>query len=623
MTKDVSESQKKLDEIADVLSGKSTSGKQSLSSSLGILDFNTLTDTSDIFSDFAGSSIFNQSSSSSITGLEGDALYQRASSQCAAITRESCAGGSAMFDLASSAYSIMITQDCNIFEKDLNTKKEVAATKVREAEQILREARLEDYRAHNSKDFNECLTKVENDVQEKACGANYEKCLDYTGKYIDAITGEPKYESIFDISSIAPKLVDNGDILAANPRWNTELEEKRKYAEQSLDGCRSLAPDVWNDFKRMTLIRIAQAQDDVVQRAIDNCISYIKECYDQQTGKLNDWGSTGDDQYNFTAGSIVTARATCYERVMGCAALYGGSEGCQYDRATGKFSVVNGQKCGLQALLTFADTVDSAKVASACEDTLNARAHELCDPQTTYKMNLDGTYQLDAFGEQIVSQYPDGCASMPKSQLRADLTAHAQRMCALDMIRNDKSNTIGDSSAFTTETVNRVIKSIFDKLNIAFTTGCEDSGGVWYDDGIAAAASWTSGNLTINDLNQDYYKTYYGGTSLQSILGSIKAGDMGVCLEASVSKSCEAAGGTYNGSECTGLNYNQMCNWLNGEPDESSKTCSISITLGRKPTPIFGGGKLTTPVVSNETDTVVPTPTLTPIVSGPVKYKLP
>ena len=578
--KDTSASQKLLDEIGDILSGKKSSSTKNTSVSLGIINFGSFSDVGDIWSDSGSSSIFNQRSVDDISGLEGDALYKRASSQCAAITRDSCSSD-ALFNLASSAYSIMVTQDCNVVEKSINAKKESVTQTVRKAESLLREARLEEYRAHNSQDVNECLEKVEEAMtQPLVCGENYIKCLDYTGKYINATTGEPIYNELFNISSIAPNLVD-GDIIAANSRWSQELENKRQYAATALDTCRSLAEDVWYEFKRMTLIRIAQKQDEVVQNAKDSCISVIKDCYNNQTGELNEFVEV-DDQYNFGAGAVVMARATCYDKVMACAALYGDADGCQYDRATKKISAIKDKKCGLQALLTFVDTVDSSKVAAECETTLTARAHELCTPTSgTYKIDANGNYIMDSLtGDRVLAKYPDRCANMPKSQLRADLTEWANKFCALDMVRDDASAT------FNTDIANRVIKNIFDELGLGFAVGCEEKNGVWYDDNVAVI--FESGALTVSDLNEDFYNTYYGGTSSQSILSSVKAGDIGLCLaNLTPEQICEKLpGGIQTGfdsqtRQCT-LSPNhraELCSWLGGKPGKNNDQCNLLSTF--------------------------------------------
>lgn len=573
--KDTSASQKLLDEIGDILSGKRSSSNKSASSSLGIINFGSFSDLGDIWSN-SDNSIFNRSSVDNISGLEGEALYKRASSQCAAITRDSCSSD-ALFNLASSAYSIMITQDCNIVEQSINAKKESVSQTVRKAESLLRDARLEEYRAHNSQDFNACLDKVE----EAVCGEDYIKCLDYTGDYINQTTGKPIYNQLFKISEITPKLGDD-DVLTANPRWNQELENKRQlYAVTALDGCRDLAEDVWNEFKHIAMIKIAQKQDELVQNAKDSCVSVIKDCYNYQTGELNDFAEV-DDQYNFGAGSVVVARATCYDKVMACAALHGGSDGCQYDRTTRKISAIEEKKCGLQALLTFVDTVDSSKVAAECEKTLTARAHELCTPASgTYKTDVNGNYVIDKItGDYVLAEYPDRCASMSKSQVRADLTDWANKFCALDMVRDDASAT------FNTDIANRVIKNIFDELGLGFAVGCEEKNGVWYDDNVAVI--FESGALTVSDLNEDFYNTYYGGTSSQSILSSVKAGDIGLCLANLTPKQiCEKLpGGIQTGfnsqtRQCT-LSQNhraELCSWLGGKAGKNSDQCNLLSTF--------------------------------------------
>ncbi len=577
MAIDTSESQRKLDEIGEILSGNKSSSNSTSLSSLGIIDFGDFSDIGDIWNDKGtSSSIFSRRKVEDISGLEGAALYQRASSQCASVTRNNCQSD-VMFNLASSAYSILVTQDCNVFEKDINIKKEQVTQSIRDAEKALRNARLDEYRARNSDDVNECLAKVEESIMQ-ICGSGYEKCLDPTGKYINRQTGEPKYDELFNIRSIAPNLVDSGDILTANAAWNSELDSYKIYAETALNNCVDLSDVVWREFKRMALIKIAQAQDDKVQQAKDECISVIKDCYDYQTGELTDFADTGDARLNVNAVGRVTARSVCYEKVMQCAALYGDPDGCVYDRTTRKISAsgVSGKKCGLQTLLTFVDSVDSAKVAKACEEALDEYAHERCQPKTTYKQWPNGVDMVDTLtGEKIVSEYPDGCMYESKKLLRNDLTQHARTVCALDMIKNDESNTIGDSSAFNTDIVERVIKNIFDSLNLSFSMGCEDEdvGGVWLDT-IELTVAVLEG-LTVSDLNEQFYNKYYGGTSLTSILASVKQGDIGACVK-TTQQLCLAIGGTKTD---TGCDVNSLlperCEWLDGIWDYTNQVCTI------------------------------------------------
>lgn len=559
--KDTSASQKMLDEIGDILSGKKTTNNMS-PASIGILDFGSLSDVGDIWSD-SGVSMFNSRSGDNISSLEGRALYQRAASQCAAITRDTCSGDT-MFNLASSAYSILVTQDCNVFEKSINAKKENVMQVVRQAEKLLRDARLEEYRAHNSQDFNDCLSRVEEAItQDGACGPNYQQCLDYTNTYINS-DGTPK-PTLFKLTSIAPVLSD-GDIVKMNSPYDNMLEKKKMFVTTALDTCRSLADDVWTEFKRNAIIRIAQAQDDIIENFKDSCVQKIKDCYiTQDEGADLTEGVVTDKKLDTSAGRAVYVRDACQADVMACAAMYGDADGCVYNRSTRKIEKArDGANCGLNSLLAYVDMVDSARVAQGCENALIGYAKERCSGT--------GMKPDPITGLMVNETYPDGCTLHPitKTQIRAELLDHAKEYCALDWA--------GDSG-LNMDTVNRVIKNLFDELGLAWTKGCEDVGGVWMDAPTAIAET-----LTISDLNQEYYKKYYGatsaGTTLNSILASIKGklGDMGVCVNANGPQMCENVSGdskNWSGGQCTVDDnwYQQQCGLLGG--NFQNKVCQV------------------------------------------------
>ena len=381
--KDTSASQKMLDEIGDILSGKKSKTNNNSSISTGILDFGDLSDIGDVWSSNS-STIFNSRNVDSMSGLEGYALYKRAASQCADLVEEICSGDS-VFNLASSAYSIMVTQDCNILEKSINAKKENVMKTVKQAEKLLREARLEEYRAHNSQDVNECLTRVEMALLSPvACGNNYEKCLDYTGLYIDSNTGNPISHQLFNLTNISPELGDI-DVIKANPRWDEFLEGKKMFATTALDTCRSLADTVWTEYKRSAMIRIAQMQDAKIEEFKNSCVQTIKECYNTNDETLNDMTSDvlTNTTYDVSASRAIAVRNMCYQDVMACAAMYGDENGCEYNSRTRKITARENAECGLKALLAYVDTVDSARVAQGCEAALVAKAHDMCDPLDT------------------------------------------------------------------------------------------------------------------------------------------------------------------------------------------------------------------------------------------------
>ena len=512
--------QKLLNSIGDVLSGKKTQ-KQSLS--LGVLDLSGFgSGNDDIFG--ASSSSFFGDSTTNMADLEGKALYDNASKQCVEITRASC-GSDAMFNLAKSAYSIMITQDCNLYEKNINAKKASVEETVRTAEKYLRDARLEEYRAHNSQDVNERLSKVEAAIkQPTACGENYEKCMDYTGLYVNASTGEPILsQALFKLNSIIV-LDGTADVLKANPEFNKNLESKKMFAQTALDTCRDKADIVWDEFKRAALIRISQAQDDMIQQVKDSCVTTIKECYDTQSGAMKEMDTT--KMQSTDAIAAVTARGMCYDRVQACAALYGDPDGCKYDDKTKKLFAVEGKKCGLQSLLTLVDTIDSVKVAEGCEAALTKYAHELCDEDI-------GTENPVKYGK---------CKTMPEEQLRAAMDLRMDTFCAQDLVKNDESNTIQDQTAFNMNIMNQLIKNIYDELGIQFTAGCEHD--------TEFEGTWVSGDELANPnpsiLVQEFYQKYYG-TKITSVaqIEKLNLKSFGWCVNQSVSTQCDALGEKY------------------------------------------------------------------------------
>lgn len=551
--KDTSASQKLLDNISDVLSGKQAVATQKTGlNSLGILDFSGFGgDNDDIWSG-GSSSIFGGDKTVNLAELEGKALYDSATKQCSEVVRESC-GSDAMFNLTRSSYSILISQDCSAFEKNINAKKSSVEETIRTAEKYLRDARLEEYRAHNSADVNECLANVEKAMKQSvACGEDYEKCMDYTGQYINTTTGEPIFsQALFGLNKLI-NLNGSGDVLGSNAEFDKFLDGKRMFAETALNSCRDIADTVWYEFRRSALIKIAQAQDEKIQQIKDSCVTTIKECYDTQTGALKGMDTTESQATGAIAAA--TARGMCYDRVQACAALYGDPNGCKYDSSTKKLEDAgSGKKCGLKALLTFVDTVDATKVAEGCQAALTKYAHELCDPKI-------------GSGEDMV--YPMGCATMAKSELRAAMDLRMNTFCAKDLVNNDDSRTIqsletNDATAFNLDTMNQVIKSIYDELGIAFTSGCEDEGGHW------VSATEQANPLTAV-LNQKFYKKYYGVTIMNtSQINDFNLAEVGWCIDADDAALCAAIGGTSSALGCEPIDpdwYQDMCeNALGGE----------------------------------------------------------
>ena len=524
---DVSGAQSILNEIGDLLSGKKKAGQQQESQTmdLGSLDFTVNID--DIWG--SSNSMFDSGGRSgpNMAELEGKSLYNEASKQCLELTADACTSD-AVLNMATSAYDIMITQDCNLYEKKIDSQREAVMKTVREAEKILREARLEEYRSHNSADVNECIAKVTDALtEETACGDNYRRCLDYSGAYISQSTGEPIYSPrLFEIVNLITLdgASGNGDVLGENKKFNDFLDTKRVFAEKALDSCRDIAETVWTEFKRGALIEIAQAQDEKIEEVKNSCVETMAECYDTQSGQLATFG--GDSGKYAGAVSANAARAMCLDKVTACAMLYSdksSQEGvkCEFD-GNGKFkgSVAAQRSCGLTELLNLVNTVDSIKINQGCSEALTTYAQELCAPASSESDRAYpwGCRNLDV---NIVLTNPD-----PKS-LQGMLKKRSEVYC---VEASSDDNTL---KLETDEMITRLVENIASELDAMFTDECEKLDAIWMsvgDDGTAVAPGMKR--------EDKFYNTVLATTS-SSAAGQVFESGHGACVLDSVKFQCE------------------------------------------------------------------------------------
>ncbi len=484
--KDTSGAQSILNEIGDLLSGKKkASSGQNATTSLGIMSLDFSGDIGDIWSGGDASSIFDTSTGVDLTSLEGQDLFNAANKQCLQLVSEQC-DSSAVLNMSTSAYGIMITQDCNAYEKKVNAQREAVKQTVRQAEKYLREARLEEYRSHNSADVNECISKVKAALTtDVACGANYKRCLDYSGAYINQTTGEPIYsprlfelENLISLGGAEAEL----DLLGQNAKFNKFLDDKRMFAKTALDSCRDISDIVWTEFKRTALIEIAQAQDEKIEEVKTSCVSTMAECYDTQTNALKNFDTTTAQ----AAGAIsaYAAKAMCQDKVTACAALYGNNTECAFD-GNGKLTS-SASACGLTALLAFVDTVDEVRVAEGCASAIDNYVKELCTP-TTGEMG-----------------YPWNCR---KLQLRG-ATGSFEDLVKTFAVSNCSDPTSDDKSyeKLPLQTRTQVEKSVMDveeQLEYLLMDVCEDLDGYWLD----------AGDTSGTDLAAFYTSVYGSGNS--------------------------------------------------------------------------------------------------------------
>lgn len=526
--KDTSGAQKILDEIGDLLAGKKKATPTNVSGSLGIMSLDFSTDMDDIWGG-DGSSVFDVNTGVDMTSLEGQSLYEAANKQCMQVISDQCES-SAVLNMATSSYGIMITQDCNAYEKNVNKKREGVLQTVRQAEKILREARLEEYRAHNSQDVNECLDKVRTAMlADTACGANYKRCMDYSGAYINQNTGEPIYSPrLFELENTIVLGGANADtdLLGQNPKFNTFLDEKKMFATTALDSCRSISDMVWSEFKRTALIEIAQAQDEKIEEVKMSCVNTMAECYDTQSSALKDFDTTTAQASG--AVSAYAAKAMCQEKVTACAALYGNNSACTFD-GNGHLTS-NANACGLTALLAFVDSVDNVRVAEGCATAVDAYIKDLCTPSAG-TMGYPWNCRKLNFAGSDYNALKDIKASSTLADLNNDLARmvakYAVDTCSDPNIEVD-ARTYDKLPVQTRTQIENTLDDVYEELSYQLSEMCEGEGmnGYW----LVPSSPEFKGNHTMLGA---FYRTVYESNERDYTA-------YGKCVENTTRVRCEA-----------------------------------------------------------------------------------
>ena len=435
--RDQSESAKKLTAIGDVLKDKKTAA----TSTAGQLDIG-----GDIKQIWATTDLI---SGDTIANLTGPALYSAVNAQCSDLVRARCPSESTL-NMITSAYGMYIENDCAALINALDKQLVSANATVRETNREMSVARINNYDAHNATNINDCVAAVrENLTADTACGANYVHCLDITGLYLNRQTGEPIYSPNF--FRLNEQLAVYGDILTngENSTMIAELNGKKKFAEKTLETCRDIADDVWDEFLRTAITEIYQGQQEKIRQVKDECMDVVNQCYDTTVGQLRDFSNL-DDQM-LVGARLVLAEEMCTNKLTSCSNLYGGGAS------------------GLELLVLEMQKIVDQKIAQNCLTALQDYAKKLC---RTSSNDLHG--------------YPYGCrAYLPggKTQDTVEITLYdkmktwAGQYCTRPSEDEDTDieipiSILGD--------VNLIMDSIRTDMANVLAAECEKLGGEWH-----------------------------------------------------------------------------------------------------------------------------------------------
>lgn len=428
-------------------------------------------------------------SGANIANLTGETLYNAVNAQCSNMVAEKCPESS--LNMIISAYGMYIENDCSNLATNLAKQKNTANSAIRETGREMGVARLENYDAHNSLSINECIASVRQDLTANtACGPDFVHCLDITGLYLNIDSGEPIYSPNF--YNLANQISLSGNILnnQTNHMIVNTLNTKKIFAEKSLDKCRDLSGDIWDEFMRQAIIEIHQKQQEKIRTVRTECLGVVNDCYDTQTNQLKDFSNIGDK--TLLGLNMETVEDLCREKLDTCSNLYGGGPN------------------GLTALVNAMHDIVSQRIVAECQNLLQDFGNNLCAVQSTDTLHTypytcrvyspgDQRYATIAKCNDTSSIDTQTCGVDYANSLYQRFVNYAMQVC----IRPSEYETLANNVP---TAVLQDINIVMDKMRIAMGTElsreCERLGGIW----VSNAYNSTS-DTSIELLEQFYTET--------------------------------------------------------------------------------------------------------------------
>lgn len=346
-SKDNSESESQLAGIQNILTNTKTKSLSTMGKLDIAGDINQIWATTDL------------ASGATIANLTGETLYNAVHSQCVALVADSCPT-QAVLNMVVSAYGMYIENDCSVILNDIEKKHYAATSAIRETGREMGVARLENYNAHNATSINDCIAMIRKDITaDTACGKDYVHCLDITGKYLNRDTGEPIYTPEFH--NLEQQTSLSGNILTnpLNQLIVDELNRKKPFALHTLDTCRDLSDEIWNEFMRQAITEIYQGQQQKVRDVRSECLEVVNACYDEQTKSLKDFSNIKEQL--LLGSRLELSEEMCKEKLQTCSNLYS-----------------TNTEDGLNLLLETMHNITDQKIAQNCAATLETFLKDIC-----------------------------------------------------------------------------------------------------------------------------------------------------------------------------------------------------------------------------------------------------
>lgn len=288
--------------IVDVSSTKSSTGL------LDGLSFDTAGLLSmDLSSGFDLSSFLN--TSTNVSNQRGTALFNTATQRCKTAVLNSCVSQGVDSKVITNSYDLAIDKQCVEYERSLNEANAEMRSNVRNAQNILQQARLMLAQQKNAYDLRGCVAALDECMQDEyVCGDDYELCLDPTGKYLangeivkggmpGIAGGTSRDQSPIASDNVIESWTSNG-MYGLYSTWNYKKEDNTlnawgKGASENLSGYIDNQVKAWSGFcnnktnssteldkyiATYLLRRVGYVSDKDENQTYGMCANILKQC---------------------------------------------------------------------------------------------------------------------------------------------------------------------------------------------------------------------------------------------------------------------------------------------------------------------------------------------------------
>ena len=100
------------------------------------------------------------------------------------------------------------------------------------------------------------------------------------------------------------------------------MNNKKKFAERTLETCRDIADSVWDEFLRQAITEIYQGVQSKIRTVKNECMDVVNTCYDEKTKQLRDYSNI--EEQMLLGARLELSEEQCSEKLETCSNLYGG-----------------------------------------------------------------------------------------------------------------------------------------------------------------------------------------------------------------------------------------------------------------------------------------------------------